>query len=215
MNKPQATETRSRRAVASTVLALTVLASCVIAWTDRRFYINAGYATDIRPSYWPHGLLFAFYAGAAFALARAAIWKTAIVVLAGLSFGIWSMFVVDAALALPGTTVGDSFDQLTGRAGASSLFAGIVAGGLAVAIGFGLLTARPRLGLWIAVLSVLAGIMGAFGWGEAAGAPGSAALLMASSFGWHAGVAYALLGWSQGKELFNPRSLQSRGKFAQ
>lgn len=197
MTKPSLqSSSRSPRAKI-VVLTITVLSACVIAWTDRRFYLNAGYSADIRPSYWPHAVLLAGYAGAAFALARAPIWKTALVVLAALSFGIWSVFVVTAALD-PGTlppplpSIASGVDAFAGRAGSGSLFLGVTAGGLATAGWFGVLTKRFRVGLWIAGATLIAALLAVLGWGEALG-PVSNAALMASSVLWHTATAGTLL----------------------
>ena len=185
---------------------MSLLAAMVIANADRRYYTDVGYNTQIRPSYWGHAVLMAFYAGSAFMLARAARWKSALVIVAALSFGLWSGLVVDAALGLQGTGAGDAFDRFIGRAGGSSLLAGIVAGGFATAVWFGVLTKRARVGLLIAGISLLCGIMASFGWGEAAGKTGSTAMLMVSSWGWHLGVMNVLFAWALG-----PRWL-SKGK---
>ncbi|MCA9282260.1 MAG: hypothetical protein KDA30_09485 [Phycisphaerales bacterium] len=154
-----------RRSAAIGVWIVSLLAAMVIANADRGYYTDAGYNTQIRPSYWGHAVLMAFYAGSAFMLARAPKWKSALVIAAALSFGLWSGFVVDAALGLQGTSAGDAFDAFIGRAGGSSLFAGIVAGGLATAVWFGVLTGRARVGFLIAGISVLCGVMAAFGGG--------------------------------------------------
>ncbi len=187
-----------RRRLAWGVLVVTLVAACVIAWSDRRFYLGAGYGTEIRPSYWGHGFLMAFYAGSAFALARAAVWKTAAIVLAGVSFGVWSMFVVDAALdasALPAplSTIAGGVDSFAGRGGAGSLFLGIVVSGIAASGAFWALTGRARVGAVIAGVSLASGILAVYGWGEAAGKMGSQGLLMASSVVWHGAVAGVLL----------------------
>lgn len=204
-----------RRRVAVGVFVVTALAALVIANSDRRFYADAGYNTEIRPSYWTHAALMAFYAGGAFLLARAPRWKSALVIVAALSFGLWSGFVVDAALGLQGTGVGDGIDRFVGRGGAASLLTGIVAGGLATAGWFGVLTRSARVGALFAGVTLLSGVVAAMGWGEAAGQAGSTALLMASSFGWHLGVASVLLGWAMGPGWIRGGSVQSAGKFGQ
>lgn len=191
-----------RRSAAIGVWIVSLLAAMVIANADRGYYTDAGYNTQIRPSYWGHAVLMAFYAGSAFMLARAPKWKSALVIAAALSFGLWSGFVVDAALGLQGTSAGDAFDAFIGRAGGSSLFAGIVAGGLATAVWFGVLTKRVRVGLLIAGISMLCGVLAAFGWGEAAGGTGSKVMLFVSSWGWHLGVLNVLLAWALGPRWF-------------
>ncbi|MEZ6209722.1 MAG: hypothetical protein R3B46_00530 [Phycisphaerales bacterium] len=155
-----------------------MLAAMVIANADRRYYTDAGYNTQIRPSYWGHAVLMAFYAGGAFMLAQSGEVEIGGAVIAAA-----------AVVRVMERVRGGCGSWAAGNGARRCVRCVHRAGGWVFAVcGDRCGRARDggvvrctdgagRVGFLIAGISVLCGVMAAFGWGEAAGGTGSKVML--------------------------------------